>query len=205
LRHRLGLTNLSARDNSGREVVMSEELTPTAHTILGFLASHPRSGYEIREAAKRAVSFFWGVSDGQLYPQLRLLEARNLIEAVEQPDGPRARQTWRLTEQGREVFLAWLREPSAPVQTRDENLVKILFAAHLDRAEAVRLVRERRESFRWLRDHLGSVVPRTGWTDEERQASLPTPDYIRDYGLGFAQSAIDWCDTVEAELTRSTP
>ncbi len=50
---------------------MSEELTPTARTILGFLASHPRSGYEIREAAKRAVSFFWGVSDGQLYPQLK--------------------------------------------------------------------------------------------------------------------------------------
>ncbi len=184
---------------------MSEELTPTARTILGFLSSHPRSGYEIREAAKRAVSFFWGVSDGQLYPQLKMLAARDLIEAVDQPDGPRARQVWRLTAQGREAFLAWLREPSAPPQTRDENLVKILFAASLDRSEAVRLVRERRASFQWLRDHLEPVVPRTGWPDEERQASLPTPDFIRDYGLAFAQSAIDWCDTVEAELGRSTP
>jgi PadR family transcriptional regulator, regulatory protein AphA len=183
---------------------MSEELTPTARTILGFLASHPRSGYEIREAAKRAVSFFWGVSDGQLYPQLKVLAERDLIEAVDQPDGPRARQTWRLTKPGREAFLAWLREPSAPLQTRDENLVKILFAARLDRGETVRLIRERRESFQWLADHLGSVVPRTGWTDEEREASVPTPDYIRDYGLGFAQSAIDWCDKVEADLTRST-
>lgn len=183
---------------------MPEELTPTARTILGFLASHPRSGYEIREAAKRAVSFFWGVSDGQLYPQLKHLAAGNLIEAVDQPDGPRARQTWQLTERGREAFLAWLREPSAPLQTRDENLVKILFAARLDRGEAVRLIQERRASFQWFRDHLESVVPRTGWTEEERQASIPTPDFIRDYGVGFAQSAIDWCDKVEAELTRST-
>jgi PadR family transcriptional regulator, regulatory protein AphA len=183
---------------------MSEELTPTARTILGFLASHPRSGYEIREAAKRAVSFFWGVSDGQLYPQLKQLAARNLIEAVDQPAGPRAPQTWRLTTQGREAFLAWLREPSAPLQIRDENLVKILFAARLDRGEAVRLIQERRASFQWFRDHLESVVPRTDWTEQEREASLPTPDYIRDYGLGFAQSAIDWCDKVEAELTRST-
>jgi DNA-binding PadR family transcriptional regulator len=183
---------------------MSEELTPTARTILGFLASHPRSGYEIREAAKRAVSFFWGVSDGQLYPQLKQLAERNLIEAVDQPDGPRARQTWRLTKPGRAAFLAWLREPSAPLQTRDENLVKILFASQLDRGETVRLVQERRASFQWLADHLEAVVPRTGWTDAERQASMPTPDYIRDYGLGFAQSAIDWCDKVEAELKRST-
>ncbi|MFI7587371.1 PadR family transcriptional regulator [Spongisporangium articulatum] len=184
---------------------MSEELTPTARTILGFLATHPRSGYEIREAARRAVSFFWGVSDGQLYPQLKLLAARGLIETVDPPEGPRARQLWRLTDEGREAFLAWLREPSKALQTRDENLVKILFAAQLDRAEAVRLIQERRESFRWLHDHLASVATRTGWTDEERQASLPTPDYIRDYGLEFAQTAIDWCDRVEADLSRSRP
>jgi hypothetical protein len=48
------------------------------------------------------------------------------------------------------------------------------------------------------------VVPRTGWTEAERHASLPTPDFIRDYGLGFAQSAIDWCDHVEAELEGHT-
>jgi len=183
---------------------MSEELTPTARTILGFLASHPRSGYQIREAAKRAVSFFWGVSDGQLYPQLKLLADRNLIEAVDQPDGPRARQTWRLTAPGREAFLAWLREPSAPPQTRDENLVKILFASRLDPGETLRLIQERRTSFRWLAEHLDTVVPRTDWTAEERQASVPTPDLIRDYGLDFAQSAIAWCDKVEAELERST-
>ena len=181
---------------------MSEALTPTAHTILGFLASHPRSGYEIREAAKRAISFFWGVSDGQLYPQLKQLAARNLIEAVDQPGGPRASTTWRLTDQGRAAFLAWMRTPSAPVQVRDENLVKILFAAQLDRDEAVRLIGERRASFQWLRDHLESVVPRTGWTDQEHRASLPTPDLIRDYGIGFAQSAIDWCDKAEAELNK---
>lgn len=184
---------------------MSEELTPTARTILGFLASHPRSGYEIREAAKRAVSYFWGVSDGQLYPQLKLLAERGLIEAADQPEGPRAPQTWRLTDSGREAFRAWMREPSAPLQTRDENLVKILFAAQLDRAEVVRLVQERRESFRWFRQQIESAAQRTGWTDEERQASLPTPEYIRDYGLGFAESAIDWCDRVETDLKGSTP
>lgn len=183
---------------------MDDELTPTAYTILGFLAAHPRSGYEIREAANRAVSFFWGVSDGQLYPQLRQLTARHLIEPVDEPDGPRARQTWRLTAPGREALLAWLRAPSAPLQTRDENLVKLLFASQFDREEVARLISERRASFQWFSDHLESVAPAAEWTEEERQASLPTPDLIRGYGLDFARAAIEWCDRVEAELGGST-
>lgn len=184
---------------------MEDELTPTAYTILGFLASHPRSGYEIREAAKRAVSFFWGVSDGQLYPQLKLLAARELIEQVDRSEGPRARQTWRLTRAGREALLAWLRTPSAPLQTRDENLLKLLFASQFDLAEVTSLLAERRASFQWLYDHLELVEPAASWTDEERQASLPTPDLIRDFGRDFARTAIEWCDRVEAELMRSTP
>jgi hypothetical protein len=54
------------------------------------------------------------------------------------------------------------------------------------RGEAVRLIQERRASFQWFRDHLESVVPRIGWTDKERQASIPPTS--SDYGLGFAQS-----------------
>ncbi|NMO52396.1 PadR family transcriptional regulator [Actinoplanes sp. TBRC 11911] len=179
---------------------MPDDLTPTARTILGFLALHPRSGYEIREAAKRSVSFFWGLSDGQLYPQLKVLAAAGLIEAAGASEGPRAKQVWQLTESGRAAFLQWLREPSAPLQTRDENLVKILFAAQLDPAEALRLVAERRASFQWFLDHLDTIVPRSTWTEAERSSSGPTPDLIRDYGLGFARSALAWCDSVEATL-----
>ena len=47
------------------------ELTPTGWSILGFLSLQDRNGYEIRQAARRSVEQFWGVSDGQLYPQLR--------------------------------------------------------------------------------------------------------------------------------------
>ncbi|GAA3302308.1 PadR family transcriptional regulator [Dactylosporangium vinaceum] len=181
---------------------MVDEVTPTGRTILGFLAAHPRSGYEIREAARRAVSYFWGVSDGQLYPQLKLLAAGGLIEAVDEGGGPRARQVWRLTAQGRRALLDWVRAPSAPLQIRDENLVKILFAAQLDPGEALRLVAERRQYFREFREHLEAVTPAAGWSALERAAALPTPDFIRGHGIGFAQAAIDWCDSLEAELRR---
>src|SRR3954454_5022944 len=45
---RVALASLSEITLAERYTVMTEPLTPTARTILGFLASHPRSGYEIR-------------------------------------------------------------------------------------------------------------------------------------------------------------
>ena len=41
---------------------------PTAGPVLGYLSLQERSGYQIRQAAKRNLA--WKVSDGQLYPQL---------------------------------------------------------------------------------------------------------------------------------------
>jgi DNA-binding PadR family transcriptional regulator len=195
------VTQVAAAED--QQTPAGEELTPTALTILGYLALHPRSGYEIREAAKRAVSFFWGVSDGQLYPQLRLLAERGLIEAPAGQQGPRSRSVWQLTTAGRSALQSWLHAPSSPLRMRDENLVKLLFAARLEPKEAVRLIDERRRSFQWFREHLASVVPAADWSQRERADSLPIPQLVKDYGLRFAQAVLDWCDQCEAEVRKA--
>src|SRR5436309_6318150 len=89
---------------------MEWNLTPTGWSILGFLSLQERNGYEIRQAARRSVEHFWGVSDGQLYPQLRHLHGAGLIEPVG-TEG--AGQSWRLTDDGRSALHEWLRAPSA--------------------------------------------------------------------------------------------
>src|SRR3954452_11186377 len=85
-------------------------LTPTGRAILGFLSFQPRSGYEIRAAARRSAGLVWGINDGQLYPQLHELHERGLIEPPGEPEGPKSRQRWRLTDAGRAALHAWLRE-----------------------------------------------------------------------------------------------
>src|SRR5947208_119533 len=123
---------------------MEWNLTPTGWSILGFLSLQNRNGYEIRQAARRSVEHFWGVSDGQLYPQLRHLQDLGLI-APTAPGG--SAQTWRLTDDGRSALLQWLHAPSAPTRSRDENLVKLMFADELGRDGVVELLRQRRVSF----------------------------------------------------------
>ena len=68
---------------------------------------------------RRSVEQFWGVSDGQLYPQLHHLSGLGLIEQVKSNPSSvtGAAITWSLTEEGRSALLDWLRSPSAPTHT----------------------------------------------------------------------------------------
>ncbi|KZE79403.1 PadR family transcriptional regulator [Paenibacillus elgii] len=179
------------------------ELTPTAWTILGFLSLQPRSGYEIREAAKRSVGFFWGISDGQLYPQLKVLEALQLIEAPNGIEGPRSRQRWQLTDTGREALRNWLSAPSAPIQIRDENLVKFLFASQEGPELLIHLIRERRASFEWFLGAIQGVQPGSSWDRPGDDSSLQGPSMLKRYGLEFAEMVLQWCDQAEAALHSS--
>ncbi|MCK6076256.1 PadR family transcriptional regulator [Paenibacillus silvae] len=176
------------------------ELTSTAWTILGFLSLQPRSGYEIREAAKRSVRFFWGISDGQLYPQLKILEDLGLIEAPNGVEGPRSRQRWQLTDTGRKALRKWLVSPSAHLQIRDENLVKFLFAAQEGPELLLHLIRERRESFTWFLNTIKETQPGSTWESSKEDPSLAGPLLLQRYGIGFAETVLDWCDQAEASL-----
>jgi len=172
-------------------------LTPTGYTILGYLAAHARSGYDIRRAADRTP--FWGISDGQLYPQLKHLETTGLTEVADDgADDARGKKTWRITDAGREALREWLLSDSAPVATRDENLVKLMFAARADHGAARRLIDERRRHFSSFRRHLEGLVPGESWSPGERDAAAGVPDAIRAYGIEQCDLNLAWCDRVAA-------
>ncbi|MBW1637529.1 PadR family transcriptional regulator [Microbacterium resistens] len=171
--------------------------TPTGSTILGYLALHPRSGYGIRRAAARTP--FWGLSDGQLYPQLRKLELEGLIAPVGAVDA-RGKQVWRLLDAGRRALGLWLRAPSQPVAIRDENMVKLMFAARVDKVAAAALIAERRRHFTSFREHLASLSPGETWSEEERRSAAGIPDLLKDYGVEYCDLNLAWCDRLEDAL-----
>ena len=49
--------------------------TAITPVILGLLAVRPLSGYDIKAIVDRSTRFFWAASYGQIYPELRRLEA----------------------------------------------------------------------------------------------------------------------------------
>lgn len=180
-------------------------LTPTGWSILGFLSLQNRNGYAIRQAARRSVEHFWGVSDGQLYPQLRHLHDLGLIAPVKKnADDRGAATTWRLTSAGRKALRIWLGTPSAATRSRDENLVKLMFADELGRDGVAELLRERRASFELMRHQLAEVEPGAHRDGQDEALGRIGPRLAHDYGRSFLDAAIAWCDTAIAEVTEGS-
>ena len=144
-------------------------LSPTARVILGLLAWQSRTGYEIKQVTDRSTRFFWGASYGQIYPELRRLEAAGLVESREEPRGRVPRRVYSLTAAGRNAVDAWLGETVEAYEVRDEGLLKLFFG-DLGPPERLRELIERRlawyqESaalFRWIGEELGELDEMSG-------------------------------------------
>ncbi len=80
------------------------ELTSTSYVILGFLAGGVGSGYDIKALADKSVRFFWNLSYGQIYPELKRLADAGLAKATSDPNGSRKRTTYQLTPPGARRF-----------------------------------------------------------------------------------------------------
>jgi DNA-binding PadR family transcriptional regulator len=171
-----------------------EELSPTARVILGFLAVEPQSGYDIKTKVDSSTRFFWAASYGQIYPELKRLAERGLIEPESASEEGRRRTTYRMTPAGREAFTAWIREPDLTHELRDEGLLKMFFAGALDRADAIAVLEATREKAVRKREQLLAIEPLAA--DADRYGPLA----VLRYGLGMAEFAIDWCDENLNEL-----
>jgi PadR family transcriptional regulator AphA len=178
-------------------------LTPTGRAILGFLSFQPRSGYEIRAAARRSAGLVWGVNDGQLYPQLHDLHERGLIEPAGDPEGPKSRQRWRLTDAGRSTLHDWLREPAAATVLRDEGLTKLLFVDQVGSDVTRELLRQRRRDLVGLQQALEAVVPGAARGGPDTETGLVGPELVRGFGLDFVAMSIAWCDRALARIDQT--
>lgn len=177
-----------------------DDLTPTARSILGYLSLQERSGYEIRQAARRNMA--WKVSDGQLYPQLASLHRAGLIEPAGPADQVHARQRWRLTPAGYRALERWVLSEADQLVVRDENLAKLIFADQFGPDAVLALLRRRRAEFAELRQTLLAITPGGSRHPADEGAGRLGPGLAHSYGLDFAALNIDWCDRAIAAVTK---
>jgi DNA-binding PadR family transcriptional regulator len=161
-----------------------------AYVILGFLATKdkPLSGYDLKQWIDGSVRLFFAASFGQIYPELKKLEAAGLVEGVPNATGGRARTEYTITDTGHAELRVWLLQSENRIEMRDEGILRIFFAADLTKHERLtkleELKAERVESLETLK----AVHAMTRGEIKEM------PDLVLDYGLGLHQYVIDWCD-----------
>jgi DNA-binding PadR family transcriptional regulator len=113
------------------------KLTTTSYAILSLLALRPWSTFELTKQMDRSLGRVWPRAASKLYEEPKKLVAHGLAQAEEDTVGRRARTVYSITGAGRRALAAWLAEPGAGPVLEFEGLLKVFFAEHGTRADAL--------------------------------------------------------------------
>ena len=171
-------------------------MKPTAVTwaVLGLLDQRARSGYDLKTAVDRTIRHFWAASYGQIYPELKQLEAAGWIRGAAADRGGRARRVYELTPSGRAALDGWLHGTETRVELRDESLLRLFFADALPVDEGLGLLRARREGY------AGMLAYLRGLDDGSGESDPPFVDLVYRWALDYCEWGIEWCDRQERRL-----
>lgn len=174
-------------------------LNATAGVVLGMIRLGHSSGYAIKTAVERSARFFWTVSYGQIYPELKRLEEAGLIEGSAKPAGTRPRTVYALTPAGEEALHAWLSSgDELTLELRNEGLLKLFFADFMEPAERVELVRAMRAQHEQVLATLQAIEP---LVQASADAGGPRfPGVVLDGGLTLHGRFAEWCEELAVRL-----
>jgi len=111
---------------------MTKRASSSMEVLLGLLTITPMSGYDLGQAIRTSVGFFWNESYGQIYPNLKMLAAEGFVTAkTERQKGKPERHIYSITKRGRERLAAWLAVAPQPEIPRNELLLKLFFGAQV--------------------------------------------------------------------------
>jgi PadR family transcriptional regulator, regulatory protein AphA len=173
-------------------------LTPTGRLILGMVRMGKRTGYEIKQLVDVSARFFWTTSYGQIYPELKRLEASGMISGEAVPTGGRSRTVYSMTPAGEAALDEWLAARDELVwELRDEGLLKLFFSEGRDPEEVrdhIRAVRLRSEA---VAEQLRSLR-----TDVNPQPD-PGPRMVLEFGVAFNEWLAAYWGQIDDRLART--
>jgi PadR family transcriptional regulator, regulatory protein AphA len=170
------------------------ELSPTARVILGLVGTKPRSGYDIKAMVDKSTRFFWAASYGQIYPELKRLAERGLIDGSDEAQGERPRTVYSITDEGREALGAWLASDEQVHELRDEALLKLFFSGHASRGELAAVLETKREEHLDALERFREIEPLAAESEDFG------PLMVLRYGKAYSEFAAAWCEQALQEI-----
>ncbi len=175
------------------------KLRPPSYLMLGMVRLGAKSGYAIKKATDVSTKAFWPTSLAQVYPELARLERAGLLQRRDDPYGGRARSAYEITEEGEAALLTWLRSShEAPLQFRDEGVLRLFFADTLAVDEQLALVRRLRGRAHSAEAQMRSeIVPLAEALERE---GTRYPAVVARLGADAYGYADAWLTRLEAQL-----
>jgi DNA-binding PadR family transcriptional regulator len=164
------------------------ELTTLEYALLGLVSMGPMSGYDVHKVFATTPLAHFSSSPGAIYPALRRLERRGLLEAaLDRAMETRPRRVFSLTSDG-------LRQPVTReeiVSTAGAAILRFsLMGGHLSDTEVVAYLRGWRAE---LEAYVAEL--RARWTTAEAQAQMPLHARLAlENGLRGFDCELEWTD-----------
>ncbi|MGV9990838.1 PadR family transcriptional regulator [Streptomyces sp. NPDC003374] len=175
------------------------------HAVLAALLHGELSGYELAKAFDLGVANFWYARPQQLYAELTRLERDGLVAGrqVVQESRPNKR-LFRVTDAGLAELRDFTSAATKPSFVRDDLLVKVQAADHVDTDALIAQLSERAAVAR-AKAELFTKLLRTMRGDRSEEEFLRHGDRVGPYltcrrGLAFEEGNRAWCEEVVAVL-----
>ncbi|WP_328992816.1 PadR family transcriptional regulator [Kribbella sp. NBC_01245] len=179
---------------------MSRVLTTTTFGVLGLLAVRPYSTYELAKAMGLSVGRVWPRAESKLFEEPKKLVAHGYASAREETVGRRRRTVYSITAAGRQALAGWLAEPGDGPVLQFEGLVKLMFADHGSRADALETIaRARAWAVEMNADNIAAgerFAEGKGRYEERRTTTLLMGAFLTDFYALVAQ----WAEWATAEV-----
>jgi DNA-binding PadR family transcriptional regulator len=182
------------------------QLTQFEHILLGLICQAPSSGYDLKRIFAVTPMGVYQPSSGALYPALRRLELKGLVQAQVPAgqDGSSARQrrVYELTQTGQAAHVSWLRTPIEPATVaRDLGLHLMRFVMMeplLPRAEVLAFLQN-------LADELGAFTAQLEQYAAAADLGNTHARLALDHGLAVHRASLQWAERTIAALSATPP
>jgi len=175
--------------------------------LLTLLSSGPHTGYDLAKNFHSSVGFLWHAPDSQIYPELKKMQAEELIDGYPVPWGSKGatKTEYAITDAGRHYLTVWqgtsvtyrperseVRLRAAYFEFADDDDARACLEAHLTHYRQV--VTEVTGQIEALEDHSSEVHQRrlARYPDSEHAKITRFKVFAYDGILKQAQAEIAW-------------
>lgn len=165
------------------------EVNATAAALLGLLRDGPQTGYALVQRAEQQLGDYWTVTRSQVYRELAAMASRGLLTAQEA--GARDARPYRITDEGRAAFRAWLHAEPGPDVVRLPLLLRLAFLDELEPVRLQELVVQQRT------DHAERLARYEQVEREALEAGATDAQLVTlRFGLAYERAVLGWFDEV---------
>ena len=177
------------------------ELSTTGYLILGLLADHDWSAYQLAEQLGRGVAELWPSADRGRYAVLNRLSGEGFVQTRQEHTGKRARTIYSITGAGREALAAWLSTPVRPPTLEFEGMVRVLLADQGSVDDLRRTLAQTREQALANREmfaRYAAYISTTGGTFPERRHLFALAN---TFMIGHYEHIVAWAEWAEDQIS----